>query len=214
MAMEDIRKKILKDAESQKERILEDAGTKADETIESFLERAGTRGTELRTVAEKEREAIDRMIISTARSNASRAILEEKERHIDEAIVSALDHLRGLPEPEYLVLIRNLYMKGKELAGNNCIVMPCTDRDAAALTKSGIATGIAEKAGSTSSDTGNRSHISSPTTGTVNHTGGVVVRSIDGRIRVDNSFEAIVERKRLSLKVMISDILFPHGESK
>jgi len=198
MPIEDIVLRIRKDAEAEKERILQEARTEAQRTEERYRQDVETRMAGIRTRAEKERRSMSRMIVSTARARASRAILEEKERLIEETVSAALQRLRGLPDAEYTVLLEKLYRSGCELTGKESRVIPCTPRDSTALEKAGI---VKDAAGNMMTGPPGAERI--PV-----HTGGVIVESVDGRVRVDNSFEALIRRKKLPLKILVSDILF------
>ena len=190
MPIKDITHRIRKDAEAEKERILEEARTEAHRIRNGYQLELDARVTELKVRAGKERDSMSEMIVSRAGSGVSRKKLEEKERLIGETVSTALENLRALPDSEYQALLERLYRNGLELAGKDSRVIPCTTKDAAAFERLGVkavGSGMGKDYG---------------------HTGGVIVESPDGRIRVDNSFEALVERKRLDLKIQVSDILF------
>jgi len=190
MAMKDIVRRIGEDARAEKDRILEEGKAEAQRIRAGHQMEADARMEELRAQAGKERKSMSDMMISTARSGASREILEEKEKFIDEVMSSALTGLGALSDSDYGSLVRKLYQNGRELTGENCRAIPCTSRDEKALKDAGI------------------SGVSPLESAARPGTGGVIVESLDGKIRVDNSFEAIMERKRLSLKVQVSRILF------
>lgn len=117
MGIEDIKKRILKDAAQQKEEILAEARTKVEE-----IRKEGERTTEKRKeaiISKADQEATDERhtVLTMERLEARKQLLTEKQKAIEKAFEKALEMLST--HPDYSEIMETLLLEvargGEEL---------------------------------------------------------------------------------------------------
>ena len=179
-------------------RIRQDAHTKADGQVAEARKDALRFRKEFEQELEQRKEVLQReleagiqsrvgIIISQARKDVRDSILRVKESIIQDCINEALNELRELPPDQYHQLLMTLIERASSQVGDGCLVSLTRSKDRESL--EGM-TGF---------------HL---TDEIVPGSGGVVVYSPDRKLRVNNTFEGILQRKRGEIRNMAARALF------
>jgi V/A-type H+-transporting ATPase subunit E len=186
--------KILKEAEKKSKGIVDEAALKSEEVIKAAsvqAERILKDAKELS--AEKAREEKER-VLASANLEIRKAMLEQKQKLMDEAFKSAVNHLRQKDKKEYVALIEKLLVQSAETGAEEVIVGKA-DKDT-------IDSKVIASANKKLRDRGNLTL--SKTVGSM--TGGFILRR--GKVDVNLSFDGLIELARESLESEVAKILF------
>lgn len=183
-------------------RIKQDAHKKADARIAEARNQAANFRKDFERELEQKKEALQRemesavrskvgIILSEAKRAARDSTLRVKESIIQDCINEALIELRELPQDRYRQLLLNLINRARRQlsphVGGRCLVSLTRSKDRELLE------------GSTGFDL---------TDEIVPGSGGVVVFSPDRKLRVNNTFEGILQRKRGEIRNIAARMLF------
>ncbi|RLF91053.1 V-type ATP synthase subunit E [Thermococci archaeon] len=178
-------KYILEEAQKEAKKIKEEAKRKAEARAEWILRKA-------KTQAELEKQRI----IANARLEVRRKKLAVQEKLIQEVIEEVKKRLRELPQEEYFETIKVLLKSAVQELGEKKIRVYSNE-----ATLSLIASRIDElKAG--------LGDVSIEIGEAIETIGGVVVENEAGDIRIDNTFEARMERMESEIRSKIAKVLF------
>jgi vacuolar-type H+-ATPase subunit E/Vma4 len=126
--------------------------------------------------------------LSEARRASSRNILNAKEELIETCFAQAREHLRTLTGQEYHDIMTRLIKESLALIGDSGVATLTREEDKAILSsfphltvKPKLAPGL----------------------------GGLIIESKDGKIVVDNTFEAILKRHKEDIRTEVANILYP-----
>ncbi|NJE05599.1 V-type ATP synthase subunit E [Thermococcus sp. M36] len=181
---------ILSEAKDEAEKIKAEARKRAEARAEWILRKAQTQ-------AETERQRI----IANARLEVRKKRLEVQEALIQEVILALRERLSELPEEEYFPILVDLAAKAVEELGSESIVIRSNGR-----TLELLKTRFEEFAGALAERVGRDVEIRLGEE--VQTIGGVLVEVPDGSVRVDNTFEARIERFESELRAEIAKALF------
>lgn len=182
-----VKAELRKDAEKKAAQALEEGDAQAQAVLEEA--RAQARQIVSRAEEEAQQQALEESSrVSSARLAAARLVSEAREKAIGHALDSLLDELSSSASPRnssksgYEKLFQKLAKQGlKEVEGG---VIRCRRQDLA----------LARKAG----------RLGEP----ISCKGGLVVESADGRVRLDASFEGLLEERRDELGRKAFALLF------
>ena len=198
--------KILHDAREKAKSIVKEARKSAEmmleERRESARQKAGEKASPILKRAESEAEAIREMVLTDARRKVGWMVLSEKERLVTSVLDEVKTKLGALSQSEkyHPILEKMILDAGIALDGGK-LEVSLNERDSALSLKfSMLAKAIADK-------TGKKTQIKLSTE-KIEAFGGAVVKTVDGRIVVDNTFEAILKRRERDLRFKIAKILF------
>ncbi len=181
---------ILSEAQKEAERIKEEARKRAEARAEWILRKAQTQ-------AETEKQRI----IANARLEVRKKRLEVQEELIQEVITALRERLAELSEEEYFPMLIDLTVKAlEELGGEACLVR--SNEKTLKLLESKLE----EFRKSVAARLGRDVEISLGEP--ISTIGGVIVETPDGSVRVDNTFEARIERFESELRAEIAKALF------
>ena len=199
------------------EKILGDAKKEADETIERSRKTAqgvlDEKREEARKKAEGESESLikasedqARSIIESSIANSrirmNWMILSEKERIIERVFDEVKKKLREFTRTaEYDKILKSLVEEGAIAAGGGELQVHVNSYDYQRSLALDRLLDNVEKA------TGVRTMLGKAAE-PADTIGGAVIRSKDGKVAVDNSLEALIERRRKDLEPKISTLLF------
>lgn len=187
-----ILEKIREDSEKEVERIIGEAKKKSEEIIKKSEKEGKERYEELIIQGKKNAELEKQRIIANARLQAKKLILETKESIIEKTFSLAEKKLRDIvSSDEYESILRKLIEEAISSIPDKQLQILCDERDRELLRKI-----IKEFP---------RVELSEENISTI---GGIIVKSKDGRIQVDNTFETRIERMRNDLRVKVARILF------
>jgi len=196
MSMETIIARIKADTDAEVDRIR----TEAEERRKAINDAAQIEADREydRTIAEGRRtiKVVTSRILSQAVMDARRMVREEREKGIALCLSEAEKELNyRIQTTEYERILRNLIQEGiDDLGVDEGFVIP-TERDRR-LVQSILSTSP-ERYGK---------FVVNPEC--VLSTGGVVIRSRDGKITLDNTIEARIERSRNDLVYIVAKVLY------
>ena len=187
MAIEEIVSRIKQDAHRSSEAEITEAREQATSYRKEFERELEHTKETLRRELETAIQSKVGIMLSEAKREARDSTLRVKESIIQDCINEALKDLRELPRDEYRQLLLHLIEKAGQQVGSRCLVT---------LTRSGDRELLE---GSTGFDL---------TDEIVPGSGGVVVHSLDRKLRVNNTFEGVLLRKRGEIRNLAARMLF------
>jgi len=183
MGLNELRQEISKQALTETREIKRKAESEAQKIISEAREQAKAL---LEREAEKTKAEVAQKEIGVyaARLQAKKIIADARNAVLNEALKQVKNELTKIAESrEYPKIFEQLVKEGKNAIGKDC-VLHVNKRDVT----------LAKKYGEVSA--------------TLNSIGGVVLISRDGRLRVDNSFEALLEEHANELKQLAFEQFF------
>jgi len=197
---------ILTDAKEDAKYIIIDARKEAEMMQERQGElgrqKAAERVSSIVGKARNESDITRGMVFTDIRRKAGWMILSEKERLITNVLDEAKSRLTALAKTEKYMpeLERMILDAGIALGGGELQVLLNELDSALPLKLNAISKAVSEK-------TGNRTELKLSKERT-KASGGVVVKSTDGKVILDNTFEAMLKRRERELCLKIARILF------
>lgn len=185
MTAEKIIERINKDSQNEIKQILKEAEKQATSIIKDFEREAKLESEKILSDGMQEAENIKKIIISKASQDTNRIIMNAREKIIEECFTKAHHKLSTLKESEYKSIVTKLMQDGcKKLEGHcNVLVSRSIDKE--------IAKNIGVKV-----------------IGTVETAGGIIIKSNDGRITLDHTFDGILKRKKEEIRRKVGNFLF------
>ncbi|WP_457752588.1 V-type ATP synthase subunit E [Thermococcus sp.] len=181
---------ILSEAEKQAEGIKAEAEKRARAKAEWILRKAQTQAE-----IEKQR------IIANARLEIRKKRLALQEEFINEVLRSLKERLANLPKDEYLGVVKDLMLQAVKELGEDRIRVSSNE-----ATLQLIAEKLEEIKAFLNEKTGREIRIELGDK--ISTIGGVLVENADRTIRVDNTFEARIDRLESELRSRIAKVLF------
>ena len=185
MTAEKILEQIKKDSEKEIKQILKEAEKQKANIIDLARKEAKAESEKILSSGEKQSENIKRILLSKASQDAKREIMNAREKIIEECFTKAHHELSTLTENEYKKTVTKLIENGSKKLGGQCTIISSRSIDRE----------IAEKRGLT-------------ITGNIEVSGGVILKSSDGKITLDNTFEGILDRKKDEIRRRVGKLLF------
>ena len=184
---------IIKEAEKQANEIIERGNIKAHEKQQKILENA-----------HKEADIRFNQIISDAKLNSKRKILEAREELMEKTFHEAEEELKRMASSDSDDYINSLKKLTKEASleidgGPLEIFLKMEDVPKIESALNSIAEEVSE-------ETGNKTTLKLGET--INTIGGVSVKTENGNIEVNNTIEARMERFRSLLRLEVAKVLF------
>lgn len=184
---------ILQEARIDAEAIRRDAEKRAESEKQTIL----VKGQQL---AERERQRV----LADAKIRVKREIFNAKEDLIKEAFGEAEKRLARLADtPEYGDILGKLIVESGVVVGGGSLEVLAREQDKNLLPKDTLASLSKEL-----SKTAKKKTTLSLSEKTIATIGGVIVRSKDGTIEADNTFESRIGRLRSELRFKVAEILF------
>jgi len=190
MTLEAIIDKINKETSENVNKILKASKKESNKILKRAQKELQSELKQERKKAERNREIIRNIHLSNARRIARRTVLSKKEELINECFNKAKTSLQQLSGDEYAKTIRKLIINGMALIGNEAVVIPSKDEDLRIISEFSSLT------------------VGNERTGAI---GGVILQSKDGKIVVNNTFEAILERYKDDIRTEVANVLFSEG---
>jgi len=197
---------ILQEAQKTAEHIIQEAQKTAEETLEKQrqlgVHRATTTTRLLLKKAESEAELNKLNSIANAKIKANWVILSKKETWIDNALNEAKNELTILTQSkEYISILEKLIKEAGVILGGKELEVLLNKQDSKLPLKlDELAKAISEKTGF---KTKLRLSAEKP-----NVIGGAIVRTANGKVIMDNTFDDIFKRREKDLRSEIAKILF------
>jgi len=185
MSAEKIIKRIKKDAEKEVKNILKEAEKQAAKIQDDTKKQVKTEVEKILRDGKKQCENIKKILISKANQDVKREIIKAQEKIIEECFNKAYQKLFSLPEKKYADMVTRLIKKSCAELGRQCLITISRDIDRKIAEKLGI-----------------------KVEGQVKASGGVILKSADGKITIDNTFDSILKRRKDELRTQVGKILF------
>lgn len=198
--------KILKDSDEQTKIIIDEARISSaglrEEKVKEIKEKAETNCEKILNAAKLEADNIIRRETVNAKIKTRWKILSHKRNFIDESFKKAEQQFESSTKQEtYGKMLNSLMIEAAIAAGGRNLEILLNESDS----KRKIPVKELSKTISSELGTDVNIVISKKKIGVV---GGVLVKTADGKTKVDNTLEAILERSRKDLEPKISEILF------
>jgi len=197
--------RILKDAREEAETIVKDAQKSAEMIIEkqrlSARHSAEKEAYSMLKRAENESEIIRGKVSTDIKRRAGWIVLSEKDRLITSVLTEAKNRLVNMQNSEeYFPVLEKLIVDASAVLDGGILEVVLNEKDSTLPLK------IDKLEKEISDRTGFQTQLkfSEQKTEAV----GVIVKTIDDRIFVDNTFEAILSRRERKLRLKIAQILF------
>ena len=208
---QEIINRILKDAAEEADLIVEKSKKSAELLLENQRHDARNGAQKEANVilkrAKNEAEIIRGKTATDIRRQAGWTVLSEKNRLLQKVLDEVKDRLVNMKKTaSYVPLLENLIVDAGCVLGGGTLIVLLNEKDStlqlnfAQLTKQ-----ITARTNNKTKLTLAKEHIQSA---------GVMVKTVDNKIFVDNTFESIVNRREKELKTKIAKILFSSIEEQ
>jgi len=196
--------RILKDAREEAETIVKDAQKSAETIIEkqrqSARHSAEKEAYSLLKRAENDADIIRGNVATDIKRRAGWIVLSEKNRLITNVLNEVKKRLVNLKKSEaYVPVLEKLIVDAGAVLGGGMLEVVLNENDSTLVKLNKLEKKISDRS---SVDT--QLKFSEQKTKAV----GIIVKTIDDRIFVDNTFEAILSRRERELRLKITRILF------
>ena len=185
MTAEKILERIKKDSEKEIKEILKEAEKQAASIINDAKKEAKHEVEKILSDGKRQGDNIKKIIVSKANQDAKREIMTAREKIIEECFTKAHHKLSTLKEAEYKKTVAKLMRDGCKKLEGQCTIAVSRDIDREIAESMGV-----------------------KVYGTVETAGGVVIKSGDGRITLDHTFDGILKRKKDEIRRKVGKLLF------
>lgn len=197
--------RIQKDAEQKAEKIISNAQKSAELTIEDMRQKAHQNAQKKTSVllkkAENDAEIIRGKVSTEIKRKAGWIVLSEKNRLISSVLDEVKKRLEKKQDSEnYAKILENLIIDAGVVLGGGILEVILNQNDPKTI----IDFDKLEKRISKLTGVQSKVKVSKKQTKNV----GVIVKTIDGKIIVDNTFKSIINRRENELRLKISQIIF------
>ncbi len=189
MSLDALIERIEHDASREAEQIIGEAEQRADHIIEEAREDAEEQAEDIRSQGEKQVARIRDKTLAVARRKARQAKRQAKEQVMQECMQHVRRHLAEADGDAYERHVKQSIQEGKERFGD-CAILASRDVD------EDIA-----------------ASLDVPVDGHVDSIGGVVVKSVDGSRRLDETFESLLERRMEDIRILMAEHLFEEDDT-
>ena len=185
MTAEKIIERIKNDSDKEIKQIIKEAENQAKQVINDAKKEAEQESKKILTEGKQQGENIKKIMLSRANQDAKREIMKSREKIIEECFMKAHHKLSTLNEANYTTIIKKLIVNGcSKLEGKcNLVVSRNIDRK------------IADS-------------MDLKVIGKVETAGGVIIKSGDGRVTLDHTFDGILTRKKDEIRRKVGRLLF------
>ncbi|ALM75770.1 V-type ATP synthase subunit E [Thermococcus barophilus] len=192
---------INREAEQKIKYILSEAEKQAEEIKAEAEKRARTKAEWILRKAQTQAEIEKQRIIANAKLEIRKKRLALQEEFINEVLRSLKERLANLPKDEYLGIVKDLMLQAVKELGEDRIRVSSNE-----ATLQLIAEKLEEIKAFLNEKTGREIRIELGDK--ISTIGGVLVENADRTIRVDNTFEARIDRLESELRSRIAKVLF------
>lgn len=198
--VESIRERIMKEAGRRAEEQLKRARAEADKLLENARKEAETVKRSIASKAESDSIELTRRLISSAELEGRKTVLKAKHELIDSVYRSVAERLASLPRDRYVQILADMIVHGVHDVHNEMGEVLLSPEDSAS-----IGGDIAEEVNKRLEKSGRKARVR--VSGQTGHfTGGFVLRI--GNVEINNTFDAILRTQRDVLEAEIVRVLF------
>ncbi|MFW6173187.1 MAG: V-type ATP synthase subunit E [Elusimicrobiota bacterium] len=185
MTAEKIIERIKKDSEKEIKNIKKEAEKKANEIIENAKQQAKDETKKILAEGKKQTENLKKILVSQANQDAKRKIMRVREELIEKCFTKIYPKLSTLNQKEYERMVRKLVEDGCKKLGSKCKLLVSRDIDKEIAEDLGI-----------------------PVEGNVESLGGIILKSSDGKVTIDLTFNGILKRNKDEIRIKVAKLLF------
>ena len=185
MTVEKIIGRIKKDSEKEIQVILREAERQASVINKDVKKEAESEYEKIIADGKRHCENLKKILFSKASQDAKREAMKSREKIIEKCFTKAYQKLSDLSGEEYKKIVTNLTKKGLEKFNGDCLVLVSKYEDKE----------IAK-------------NLDLKVTGNIDASGGIILKSGDGQITLDNTFNGILERKKDRIRIKVGKLLF------
>ncbi len=185
MTAEKILEQIKKDSEKEINQILKEAEKQTASIIDIARKEAEVESEKILSRGKNQSGNIKKILVSKASQDAKREIMKAREKKIEECFAKAQRRLSTFKEAEYKKIVTKLMEDGRKKLDGQCTIAVSRDIDGKIAKSMGL-----------------------KVTGTVEASGGVILKSGDGGITLNNTFEGILKRKKDEIRIKVGKLLF------
>ncbi len=185
MTAEKIISQIKKDSENEVKQIIKESEKQTSSIINDARKEAKLESEKIIADGKKQGENLQKILISKANQDAKKEIMNAREQIIDECFIKAHHKLSTLKDNEYEQLVKKLIQDGLKKLGGKCTILVSRDIDKKIAEELGI-------------------NID----GNIETSGGVILKSLDGRVILDHTFDGIIRREKNKIRIKIGKQLF------
>lgn len=185
MSAEKIIEQIKKDSEKEIKQIQLDVEKQRKEIITQAKKEAQEIAEKILENGKKTIENKKKIQLSKAKQESKKQIIKAKEEIIEECFIKAQQKLSQIKGKEYEALVEKLIRQGVEKLGKNCNVLISRETDKEIVEQHGL-----KIAGRTEAS------------------GGVILKSADGRIALDYTLDGILKREKQKIRIKVGRLLF------
>jgi len=185
MTAEKIIERIKKDSEEEIQAIIGEAEQQASDIIKEAKKEAENEYEKMIYDGKRHGENIKKILVSKASQDAKREAMKAREKIIEECFTKAYQKLSKLSGKEYKKIVTNLTEKGLKKLSGECFAIVSKDEDKEIAKKLGL-------------------KVSANT----DASGGIILKSVDGQITLDNTFDGILEREKERIRIKVGKLLF------
>ena len=197
---------IDKSAEKQVSEILSESKQKADAVLSTAREKAEAEAGAIISRGEQEARRESQRILAEARIKARREKVKAQEEVVNLAFISARESMQKMAEgkgEDYKKVLETLIKESVLSSGSESLEVLFDSRDKGLVADDSL-NKIAQEAGP---DLGMTISLSASAEA-LTCLGGIVVKSADGKVRIDNTFEARIDRFRDNIRTLVAKELF------
>ncbi len=185
MSAEKIIEQIKRDSEKEIKQIKSEAEKQAKNIIQTVKKETKAEAEKILESGKQQSESLKKILVSKANQDVKRDVMNAKEKIIDECFTKAQHELSILKGERYENLVRKLIKDGQEKLGSNCTALVTRDADKKIAGDIGI-----------------------NITGTIDSSGGIILKSADGKVTLDHTFDGILKREKDKIRVKVGKLLF------
>ena len=185
MTAEKIIERIKKDSEIEIQAILEEAERQASIIIKDAKKEAECEYEKMIADGKRHGENLKKILVSKASQDAKREAMKAREKIIEECFTKAYKKLSELNGEEYKKIVTYLIKEGLKKLNGGCLVIVSRNEDKEIAKNLGL-----------------------EVTDNVEASGGIILKSGDGQITLDNTFDGILKRKKDRIRIKVGKLLF------
>jgi len=185
MSAEKIIQQIKKDSDKEIKEIIKEAEKQAKTIVDSAKKEAETEANKILSNGKTRSENLKKILVSKANQDSKKEIMNAKEKIIDECFTKAHHELSIMKGKNYEKVVTKLMQDGCKKLGSNCTVLVSRDADKQIAKNLGLSV-----------------------SGNIESAGGVILKSADGRVTLDHTFDGILKRDKDKIRIKVGKLLF------
>ncbi len=185
MTAEKIIVQIKKDSENEIKQIIKNAAEQAKNIISNAKKEAELEAKKILLDGEQKSENIKKILISKANQDIKRETMNAREKIIENCFTKAHHELSIMKGNNYENIVKKLIKDGRKKLGGKCSLLISRAADKTIAQDMGISID-----------------------GRIETSGGIILKSVDGKVTLDHTFDGILKREKDKIRRKVGRILF------